>query len=78
MKCVSPTTLERAYQLHRRLQHHLEQCQGQERWKCPACCGNLHSAHADGNHKVWCKVVRQVNYTSLYEDDPGAIFIKDR
>lgn len=92
-KRTQPGTLECAYLIYRRLQHHMEQhhkeqhhmeqhhmeqCQGQERWQCPACFENLHSAHADGNMKVWGRQLRQVNYSSLYEDDPGTLFLKDR
>jgi hypothetical protein len=75
---VYPETLNNAFVLWRRLQFHLERCQGQERDTCPACADNLHSAHADGNHKLWVQDGRQVNRDSWYKGQKGAIFVDDR
>lgn len=75
---MNPETLQDAYVLWRRLQYHLEHCQGQERGTCPACADNLHSAHADGNHKLWIQDGRQVNHDSWYNGHKGAIFVDDK
>jgi hypothetical protein len=75
---VNAETLNNAFILWRRVQHHLELCQGQERATCPACADNLHSAHADGNHKLWVQDGQQVNRDSWYKDQKGAIFVDDK
>lgn len=81
---MQPSSLSDAYAVYRELSYHQERCQGYKADECPACMGaqllnrQMHSAHADGNHKVDLLDGMQLNRRSRYEGKEGSICVEDK